>query len=78
GVLRPGEKTANKSIRADGATQAHGHSRASGTTHGMGNVIMKIGKTCGLSAMTHGYPLKGHDKRPTWTKHRLAEKARHR
>ncbi|GAO00384.1 hypothetical protein Gxy13693_046_010 [Komagataeibacter xylinus NBRC 13693] len=39
---------------------------------------MKIGKTCGLSAMTHGYPLKGHDKRPTWTKHRLAEKARHR
>ncbi|GBQ11259.1 hypothetical protein AA14362_2720 [Acetobacter cerevisiae DSM 14362] len=44
----------------------------------MGDIIMKIGKTCGLSAMTHGYPLKGHDKRPTWTKHRLAEKARHR
>ncbi|MFT8781258.1 MULTISPECIES: hypothetical protein [Acetobacter] len=31
-----------------------------------------------LSAMTQGHYVKEHYKRPTWTKHRLTEKARHR
>ncbi|KON63411.1 hypothetical protein KOEU_31210 [Komagataeibacter europaeus] len=44
----------------------------------MGDIIMKIGKTRGLSAMTHGYPVKGHHKGPTWTDRSLTEKAWYR